>query len=474
LVVGILVLLFREEWRVGLIGLAYGLLTLGLLQLIRKPTVNVWREVSKGYAKLHGYVEERIGGTEDIRANGGEPYVFHKLYPLLADVAKSRVKATVIGGYTFSSSYMLYVVAIVATLALAGMFFLQEQITIGTLFLLVAYVRLMESPIKYIRRQISEMQRAVASIGRINEFLQLEPEVKESVIARLPNGATAVAFRNVSFAYKDQLAVNGKRSSVNGNRLAGNSNPITDNRSRITDNGLPNVLHDITFSLKAGKVLGLLGRTGSGKTSLTRLLFRLYDVDVGSITLDGIDLRDVSLADVRQHVGLVTQEVQLFEATVRDNLTLFRRYDPGKTPISDAQIEAALHMLGLGDWLAGLPDGLDTVLKSGGQGLSAGQAQLLAFTRVFLRNPQLVILDEASSRLDPATELLLERAIDTLLDGRTAIIIAHRLRTVQRADDILILENGRIQEHGPRLQLLNDPTSRFAHLLQTGLEEMLV
>ncbi|MAU01832.1 MAG: helicase [Anaerolineaceae bacterium] len=466
LVLGILVLLFREDWRIGLVGLAYGLLTLGLLQLIRKPTVNVWRDVSKGYAALHGYVEERIGGTEDIRANGGESYVFHKLYPLLADVAKSRIRADLIGGYTFSSSYMLYVVAIVATLALAGTFFLQGQITIGTLFLLVAYVRLMESPIKYIRRQISDMQRAVASIGRINEFLQLEPDVKESVSATLPDGATAVSFRDVSFAYKDQLSVNGNRLSVNGDRS-------TDNGLRITNNGSPNVLHNVTFTLEAGKVLGLLGRTGSGKTTLTRLLFRLYDVDTGSITLDSVDLRQVSLADVRQHIGMVTQDVQLFEATVRNNLTLFRRYDPSKTPISDVQIEAALHTLGLGDWLAGLPDGLDTVLKSGGQGLSAGQAQLLAFTRVFLRDPQLVILDEASSRLDPATEQLLERAIDTLLHGRTAIIIAHRLRTVQRADDILILENGRIQEHGPRLQLLSDPDSRFAQLLRTGIKEAL-
>ena len=462
LVVGILALLFREEWRIGLVGLAYALLTLGLLQLISKPTVNVWRAVSKGYAKLHGYVEERIGGTEDIRANGGEPYVFHKLYPLLADVAKSRVRAELIGGYSFSSSYMLYVLAIVVTLALAGTFFLHGQITVGTLFLLVAYVRLMESPIKYIRRQINDLQKAIASIGRINEFLQLKPDVQESVSAKLSERATAVSFQNVSFAYKDRL-------SVNGNPLSVNADPTTDYRLPITDN----VLHDVTFELEAGKILGLLGRTGSGKTTLTRLLFRLYDVDAGGITLDGIDLRQVSLADVRQHIGLVTQEVQLFAATVRDNLTLFRRYDRTKPPIPDAEIEAALHTLGLGDWLASLPNGLDTELKTGGQGLSAGQAQLLAFTRVFLRNPQLVILDEASSRLDPATEQLLERAIDTLLDGRTAIIIAHRLRTVQRADEILILENGRIQEIGPRLELLNNPNSRFAQLLQTGMEEML-
>ena len=460
LVVGILLLLLREDWRIGVIGLSYGLLTLGLLQLISKPTVSVWRDVSKVYAKLHGYVEERIGGTEDIRANGGESYVMSKLYPLLAVAAKSRIRANLIGGYTFSSSYMLYVVSIVATLAVAGTIFLRGEITIGTLFLLVAYVRLMESPIKYIRRQISSMQRAIASIGRINEFLLLEPSVKESVSAELPKRATAVSFQSVSFGYKDQLSVG--------------SNPTTDHRPPNTGYQLQTVLHNITFTLQPGKVLGLLGRTGSGKTTLTRLLFRLYDVDEGGIGLDGIDLRQVSLADVRQHIGMVTQEVQLFEATVRDNLTLFRSYDPSKTPISDEEIVSALETLGLGDWLANLPDGLDSVLKSGGQGLSAGEAQLLAFTRVFLRNPQLVILDEASSRLDPATEQLLERAIDTLINGRTAIIIAHRLSTVQRADDILILENGRIQEHGDRLHLLNDPNSRFAQLLRTGIEEALV
>ncbi|NKQ35788.1 MAG: ATP-binding cassette domain-containing protein [Chloroflexi bacterium] len=241
----------------------------------------------------------------------------------------------------------------------------------------------------------------------------------------------------------------------------------------MTDNKHPKVLHDISFLLEAGNVLGVLGRTGSGKTTLTRLLFRLYDVDAGAITLDGINVRDVALSDLRQRVGLATPEVQLFEATVRDNLTLFRNYDETAVPITDDQIHHAIHTLGLDAWLDNLPNGLDTMLKSGGKGLSAGEAQLLAFTRVFLRDPHLIILDEASSRLDPVTEQLLERAIDQLLHGRTAIIIAHRLETVQRANDILILENGRIIEHSPRPQLAATPGSRFAQLLQTGLEEAL-
>jgi ATP-binding cassette subfamily B protein len=153
---------------------------------------------------------------------------------------------------------------------------------------------------------------------------------------------------------------------------------------------------------------------------------------------------------------------------VRDNLTFFDR------GISDEKILAAIEQLELGDWFRSLPKGLDTVLETGGHSLSAGEAQLLAFTRVFLRDPGLVILDEASSRLDPATEQRIERAIDQLLRDRTAIIVAHRLHTVHRADDVMILDDGRIREYGPRKALAADPASHFSSLLQTGLEEVLV
>jgi ABC-type multidrug transport system fused ATPase/permease subunit len=162
---------------------------------------------------------------------------------------------------------------------------------------------------------------------------------------------------------------------------------------------------------------------------------------------------------------MVTQNIQLFNASVRDNLTFFDRNIP------DERILQVLRDLGLWAWYTSLPEGLDTELESGGGGLSAGEAQLLAFTRIFLQDPGLVILDEASSRLDPATENLIERAVDTLVQDRTAIIIAHRLGTVQRADEILILEQGRISEHGPREMLAGDPRSRFYSLLQTGMME---
>jgi ABC-type multidrug transport system fused ATPase/permease subunit len=227
------------------------------------------------------------------------------------------------------------------------------------------------------------------------------------------------------------------------------------------------VLRDISFQVAPGTVLGLLGRTGSGKTTIARLIFRLYDLQDGVIRLHGTDIRQATLEELRHRVAYVTQDVQLFQASIRDNITFF----DGSIP--DERIMAVIDALELRDWFTSLPDGLETRLQTGGRSLSAGEAQLLAFTRVFLRDPGLVILDEASSRLDPATEALIERAIDHLLASRSAIIIAHRLGTLHRADDILVLDDGQVLEYGTRKALLADTDSRFYHLHQTGLEEVL-
>jgi ATP-binding cassette subfamily B protein len=227
------------------------------------------------------------------------------------------------------------------------------------------------------------------------------------------------------------------------------------------------VLRGLSLAIRPGEVVGLLGRTGSGKTTLARLVARFYDPVRGAIRVGGVDLRQASLAEVRRAVGIVTQEIHLFHASVRDNLTLFDRTVP------DERIAAVLRELGLWDWCQALPGGLAARLAPGGSGLSAGEAQLLAFARVFLRDPGLVVLDEASSRLDPATERQIERALDRLLLGRTAIVIAHRLATVERADTIVILEDGVVAERGPRVALARDSTSQFARLRQKGLDEVL-
>jgi ABC-type multidrug transport system fused ATPase/permease subunit len=215
-------------------------------------------------------------------------------------------------------------------------------------------------------------------------------------------------------------------------------------------------LDSVSFSLPKGSCLGILGRTGSGKTTIARLLCRFYDPSSGCIRLDGIDIRELPFEHLRSHVGLVSQEVQLFHASVRDNLTFF---DPA---VSDAVIREAVDALGLSPWLSRLGDGLATVVSD--RGLSAGEAQLVALARIFLRNPGLVVLDEASSRLDPATGQLAERAIDRLLAGRSAIIIAHKPAAIERAGTILVLENGRTLQYGERRHIAADPLSHYVRL----------
>jgi ATP-binding cassette subfamily B protein len=282
-------------------------------------------------------------------------------------------------------------------------------------------------------QQAESIQTIGASTERLADLRRVKTKIEDGPGVDMPSGPLSLTFDGVCFGYVED----------------------------------EQVLDNLSFGLEPGTVMGLLGRTGSGKTTLARLIFRLYDSTAGQIALGGVAVRDARLGDLRRRVAIVTQDVQLFQASVRDNLTFFDHSVP------DERIQAVIEELELADWYQSLPKGLDTRLESGGRGLSAGEAQLLAFTRVFLRDPGLVILDEASSRLDPATEARIERAVEKLLQDRTAIIIAHRLGTVHRADDIMILEEGHVAEYGDREQLATDPTSRFYSLLQTGLEEVL-
>ncbi|HMP42913.1 MAG TPA: ABC transporter ATP-binding protein, partial [Roseiflexaceae bacterium] len=322
----------------------------------------------------------------------------------------------------------------VVSLTIGALLALDGILTIGQVYLIFAYTSMLEQPVEELMRQLDDLQQATAGIARVQQLFATVPHVADAAQhVPLPEGPLSVEIDALRFAYPDDEPV----------------------------------LHDVAALVPPGSILGLLGRTGSGKTTLTRLLLRLYDPTGGALRLGGVDLRHVTNADLRSRVAIVTQDIQLFSATVRDNLTFF------DATISDARLMAALDTLGMGDWVRALPDGLDTKLASGGSGLSAGQAQLLAFARAFLRDPGLVILDEASSRLDPATERRLEHALTQLLDGRTAIIIAHRLQTLERVDQIMILEGGRVRERGLRAELVRDPDSRFAQLLRVGMEDAL-
>ena len=306
-------------------------------------------------------------------------------------------------------------------------------ISLGTVVMIHLYAGLLLRPILRILRQLQEIQLASASIERIKVLTDTESKLVDDGTTPLPEGPLNLEFDRISFEYEEDTPV----------------------------------LRDVSFNLERGRVLGLIGPTGSGKTTISRLLFRLYEVNSGHLLLNDVNLREVPLKDLRSRIAMVTQDVQLFEASLRDNITFFDRSIP------DERILGVIHEVGLNQWYEALEEGLDTKVV-GEVGLSAGESQLLALSRVFLQEPSLVILDEASSRLDPVTERLIEQALDKLLRNRTAIIIAHRLSTLDRVDDILLLDQGSVMEYGERAKLADDPSSKYYKLLRTGIMEVLV
>jgi ABC-type multidrug transport system fused ATPase/permease subunit len=429
---GVLALLFREDWRVG------ALLTLfaaGALVYMTRGGGFLGvraREARRAAAKLSGYLEEHLGGLPDLKSNGAEAYTMRRLDERLA--ARYRtVGAAANAAAMFNGAVgLLFVIGSGAALALGATLHGSGAITLGTVYLVFRYTVMLRLPLDRLSRQMNSFQQATGGIVRVRELLSRTSRVVDGPGARFGDGALEVELDRVTFAYADEP-----------------------------------VLRDVSLRIEPGEVLGLLGRTGSGKTTISRLLFRLHDPNNGVVRLGGVDVRQARLEELRDRIGLVTQDVQLFGATLRDNVTLFDR------SVSDDALLDVFAGLGLEDWLRSLPDGLDTVLGPRGRGLSAGEAQLVAFARVFLADPGLVVLDEASSRLDPATERLLERAVTRLLAGRTGVVIAHRLATVLRADEILILEAGRVAEFGRRADLAADAGSRFSQLLRAGMTEEL-
>lgn len=431
LMIGVLALLYHVDWRVGLGLSAFVALAVSGMLRIRVIATPSWAAERQASADFYGFLGEYLAGLEDIRSSGAGAFVLRRCAEVMRSWLAVTRKAQMWGYGLAATSQGLLALGMAVAFALSAMLFKAGTLTIGTVYLIFQYTEMLRQPTEQIRHEVQDLQQADASMGRVEALLATAPRLVDGPGVALPPGPLAVELDGVSFGYAADAPV----------------------------------LRDISVCLEPGRVLGVVGPTGSGKTTLTRLLLRFYDPLAGVVRLGGVDLRAVRLAAVRTRIGLVTQEVQLFDASVRDNLTLF---DAG---VPDDRISAVLDILGLADWLRELPRGLDTALGPGGATLSAGQAQVLACARIFLRDPDLVILDEASARLDPATDRLVHTALGRLLEGRTGIIVAHRLATIAYADDILVLEEGQVREHGPRLALAADPTSRFAGLLRVATEE---
>lgn len=425
--IGVLILLWQADWRVGALVISFTVVALAFMTRGGGFLAKRAEAARQAAADLSAFLDERLAGLPDLKSSGADHATLRRLDERLADRFHRGVGAARAGSAFNAVVDSIFVLATAAALGLSAMLHAEGAITLGVIFVVFRYTGMLRQPIERLTHEMNSFQQATGGIVRTRDLLATRRQVADGPSVALPDGPLSVEFDRVSFAY-----------------------------------GTKPALRDLSWRLEAGQTLGLLGRTGSGKTTISRLIFRLYDPDAGVIRLGGVASRATRLEAWRQKVGLVTQDVQLMQGSLRDNVALF---DPA---VTDTRLAAVFTELGLAEWLDALPLGLATPIGRGGRGLSAGEAQLVALARVFLKDPGVVILDEASSRLDPTTQQLLERAVTRLLAGRTGIIIAHRLATIERADQIMVLEGGEIVEFGQRADLARDPNSRFNRLRRAG------
>ncbi|MHA1224792.1 MAG: ABC transporter ATP-binding protein, partial [Candidatus Heimdallarchaeaceae archaeon] len=430
-VIGVLITFFIKHWILGLSFTIFTVLAIIVMYVLRNFSIRAWEQQRQTSADLFGTIEENLSAIEDVKANGAVNYTMKKFF----DYSRKDVRAfrrALIREQLYVTA-IWGIIAIINTLIFAPSIPLLNRgiITLGTIFLIQIFAGMLLRPIFIITRQMQNLQRAGAAIDRINRIFQTRTIIEDQGKKKLSPGPLAIEFNNLNFAY--------------------------------TENNY--VLKNISFKLEPGKKLGILGHTGSGKTTITRLLFKQED---GFIKINDTDIKEISLKELRGKISYVTQNVELFQASIRDNITLFDKR------ISDEKITSILEDIGLGNWLHNQPRGLDTLISSSEHGISAGEAQLLALARAFIKKPNLVVLDEASSRLDPVTEKLIENAIEKLFLNRTGIVIAHRLATLDKVDEIMIIDKGKIIEQGKRDELARNKESKFYKLLQTGeIEELL-
>ncbi|MFA9429019.1 ABC transporter ATP-binding protein [Egicoccus sp. AB-alg2] len=426
---GVVALLAVQDWRLGL---ALALLLVGggwVLVRLRDLAVPSGVIARQRSGEVFGAAEERLRGAEELRALGGGRYAVADLHRRSAlTLAPWRTQETY--ATAIWSASMLVVVG-GGAVALLGGILLQRAgvLTIGQVLAAFTATQLTRRPLEQLAENIQQIQQAGAGAVRLATLLAERPLIRFTGDRPLPDGPLSVDVAEVRAAY-----------------------PASD-----TD-----ALAGVNLQLAPGDHLGVVGPSGGGKTTLTRLLHRALDPGAGHVRLGGVDLREVAETSLRRRVAVVTQEVQLLSASIRDNLTLL-----GSVAADDGQLVAALHAVGLGPWFERLEQGLDAQLGEDA-GTSAGEAQLLALARVLLRDPGLVILDEPTARLDTASALAVTRALETLLQGRTAVVVAHRLATLERVDRIAVIRDGRVVEQGPREDLAAGDT-RFARLVAAEL-----
>ena len=408
-------IMFSMNWRLTIACLITFPMVMIVTKYIGKYTLHGFRLRQQKLGKLNGLVEETILGQRIVKVCGRESEAKTQLSAANSDLKNAAIKATIYVGLMGPVMTLFRNLGFAILAGTGGWLVIKGMISVGTVAAFMNYADFFNRPLTQLANLYGSIQSALAGAERVFKVMDEEPETEDSADAiNLNDIKGEVIFNNVSFSYVPET----------------------------------NVLNDISFQAKPGQTIAIVGSTGAGKTTIINLLMRFYDIDEGAILIDGNDIRELKKDSLRRSLGIVLQDTVLFAGSVKDNI----RY--GRPEATDAEIIAVAEFANADFFIRHLPNGYDTILSDAGSSLSQGQRQLLTIARTMLADPAILILDEATSSVDTRTEIHLQQAFNRLMHGRTSFIIAHRLSTIRLADNILVIEHGKIVEQGNHTDLL--------------------
>jgi len=417
MLVGTFIILLTIEWKLAVITYIFVPLLVIFALKQRKRMRNSFKTVKKNIANVNAGLESSISGIRVAKAFANEDYELEKFQQGNREFRRTKNIAYKNMAIFMSGIGILSNVLNVTVLSVGGLFIIKNQMDVIDLLAFMLYINTFLQPVKRLTNFTQQFESGMTGFERFIEILDEQPEIKQSQGAEiLKNVKGNMKFENVSFSYKEDES---------------------------------KVLNNISINIEAGRTVALVGPSGGGKTTICHLIPRFYDVDKGTISIDGHDIRNINLISLRKKIGIVQQDIFLFAGSIRENI-LYGNIEATETELVEAAQNANIH-----DYIVSLPEGYDTVVGERGIRLSGGQKQRISIARVFLKNPPILLLDEATSALDNGTELKIQKALARLSKGRTTLVIAHRLSTIKDADEILVIDEEGIKEKGNHDKLIS-------------------